>query len=80
MHLLVDLHVILVYGEIILKINRIRIKSNILVIPLDSSLINDTDFIGTSQVGIAVIVSVSINNTISTDPSHGAKPNEPSWT
>jgi hypothetical protein len=46
----------------------------------DSSLINDTNFIGTSQVGIAGIVSVSINNTISIDPSHGAKPNEPSWT
>jgi hypothetical protein len=46
----------------------------------NSSLINDTDFIGTSQAGIAGIVSVSINNTISIDPSHGAKLDEPSWT
>jgi hypothetical protein len=43
-------------------------------------LINDTDFIGTSQVGIVGIVSVSINNTTSIDPSHDAKPNKPSWT
>ena len=46
----------------------------------DSSLIYDTYFIGTSQTVIAGIVSLSINNTISIDPSHGAKPNEPSWT
>ncbi len=39
-----------------------------------------TDFIGTSQAGIDGIVSVSINNTISIDPSNGAKLNEPSWT
>ena len=39
-------------------------------------MINDTDFIGTSKVGIAGIVFVSINNTISIGPSHGAKPNE----
>jgi hypothetical protein len=43
-------------------------------------VINDTDFIGTSQAGIASIFFVSINNTISFDPSHGAKPNGPSWT
>jgi hypothetical protein len=43
-------------------------------------LINDTDFIVTSQADIVVIVFVSINNTISIDPFHGAKPNEPSWT
>ena len=43
-------------------------------------MINDTDFIGTSQVRIADIVSVCINNTISIDPSHGSKPNEPNWT
>ena len=43
-------------------------------------MINDTDFIGTNQVGIAGSVSVSISNTISIDPSQGAKPNEPSWT
>ncbi len=43
-------------------------------------MINDADFIGTSQVGIACIVFVSINNTISIDPSHGAKLIEPSWT
>jgi hypothetical protein len=49
------------------------------VITLDSSLINDTDFIGTTQVGIAGIVFVSISNTISIDPSHGAQINDPSW-
>ena len=43
-------------------------------------MIGDTDFIGTSQAGIADIVTVSINNTISIDPSHGAKLKEPSWT
>ena len=43
-------------------------------------MINDTDFIGTSQAGIVGIVSVSFNNTFFIDPSHGAKPNEPSWT
>ncbi len=43
-------------------------------------MINDTHFIGTGQVGFVGIVSVSINNTISIDPSHGAKLNEPSWT
>ena len=50
------------------------------MITLDSTLINDTDFIGTNQASIAGIVSVSINNTISIDPSHGAKLNEPIWT
>jgi hypothetical protein len=59
---------------------RSRINSNFHAITPDSSLINDTDFIGTSRTGIAGIVSVSINNTISIYPSHGAKPNEPSWT
>jgi hypothetical protein len=63
----------------ILKI-RSRINSNILAITPDSSLINGTNFIGISQAGIAGNVFVSINNTISIDPSHGAKPNEPSWT
>ncbi len=43
-------------------------------------LINDTYLIGASQAGIAGTVSVSINNTISIDPSHGAKFNKPSWT
>ena len=47
-----------------IKKNRSRINSNIPAITLDSSLINDTDFIGTSQAGIAGIVFVSINNTI----------------
>jgi hypothetical protein len=42
-------------------------------------LINNIDFIGTSEAGIVDIVSVSINNTISIDPSHGEKPNKPSW-
>jgi hypothetical protein len=54
---------------------RSRINSNIHAITQDSSLINYKDFIGTSQVGIVGIVSVSINNTICIDPSHGAKPN-----
>jgi hypothetical protein len=49
-------------------------------ITTDSSVINDTNFIGTSQAGIVGIVFVSINNTISIDPSRGAKPNEPNWT
>jgi hypothetical protein len=80
MHLVVDLRVILVYGEIIFKKIRSRINSNIPAITPDSSLINDTNFIGTSQASIASIVSVSINNTISIDPSHGAKLNKPSWT
>ena len=38
------------------------------------------DIIGTKQVGIAGIVSLSINNITSIDPLHGAKSNEPSWT
>jgi hypothetical protein len=50
------------------------------VITLDSILTNATDIIGTSQAGIACIVSISINNTISIDPSHGTKLNELSWT
>ncbi len=45
----------------------------------DSTLTNATDIIGTSQAGFAGIVSISINNKISIDPSHGAKLNEPSW-
>ncbi len=52
-----------------------RINKNIHAITIDSSLINDTDFIGTSMAGIASIVSISISNTISIDPSHSAKPN-----
>jgi hypothetical protein len=59
---------------------RSRINSNIHAITPDSYVIDYTHFIGTSQADIAGIVSVSINNTISIDPSHGAKPNEPSWT
>ena len=43
-------------------------------------MINDKDFIGTSQADIAGIVTLSIKNTISIDPSNGAKPNEPSCT
>jgi len=43
-------------------------------------LINDTDFIGTSQDGIASIESVSINNITSIDLSHGAKLHELGWT
>ncbi len=46
----------------------------------DSSLINDRDFIGTSQAGIASIVSISINKIIYIDPFYNAKSNEPSWT
>jgi hypothetical protein len=34
----------------------------------------------TSHASIVSIVFVSINNTISIDPSHGAKPNELNWT
>ncbi len=49
------------------------------MITSDSTLTNATDIVGTSQSGIAGIVSISINNTISIDPSHGAKLNEPSW-
>ena len=62
------------------KKKRSRINKDIPAITLDSSVINDTYFIGTSQAGIDGIVSASINKTISIDPSHGAKPNEPSWT
>jgi len=43
-------------------------------------VINDTDFIGTSQAGMVGPVFVSINNNISIDPSHGTKLNESSWT
>ena len=43
-------------------------------------MLNNTDFIETNHAGITRIVSVSINNSISIDPSHVAKPNEPSWT
>jgi hypothetical protein len=43
-------------------------------------LINDTDFIGTTHVGIGGIASLSTINTIAIYPSHGAKLNEPSWT
>ena len=60
--------------------NNSRINNNIPTITLDSSVINNTYFIGTSKVVIAGIVFVSINYTISIDSSHGAKPNEPSWT
>ena len=60
-----------IWRSIILK-NRSRIKKDILAITLYPSVINDTDFIGTSQAGIAGIVSISINNTISIDPYHGA--------
>jgi hypothetical protein len=56
---------------------RARINSIIPAITPDSSLINDTYFIGNSQASIDGIVFVSINNTISIDPSNGAKPNEP---
>jgi hypothetical protein len=38
------------------------------VITPASTLTNATDIIGTSQAGIAGIVFVSINNTISIDP------------
>ena len=79
MHSVVDLQVILVYGEKIYLKNHSRINSNIHAITLDSSLIKNTNFIGTSQAGIAGIVYVSINNTVSIDPAHGAKSNEPSW-
>ncbi len=46
----------------------------------DSTLTNATDIIGTSEPGIAGTVFLSINNTISIDPSHSAKLTEPSWT
>ncbi len=39
---------------------RSRINKNITAITIDSSVINDTNFIGTSQADIACIVSVSI--------------------
>ena len=58
--------------------NRSRINKDIPAITPDSFVI--TDYIRTSQAGIAGIVYVSINNTIYIDPSHGAKLNEPSWT
>ena len=50
---------------------RSRINSNIPTITPDLSFTNDTYFFGTSQDGIVGTVSVSINNTISIDPSHG---------
>ena len=82
MHLVVDLST--GYSRIWrnnIKSFRTRINSNIPVaITPDSSLINDTDFIGTSQVGIVGIGSLSINNTICIDSFHGVKPNEPMWT
>ena len=59
---------------------RSRINSNIHAITPNSFLINDTNFIGTNQASIAGIDYVSTNNTISNDPSHGAKLNVPSWT
>jgi hypothetical protein len=37
-----------------IKKNRLRKNSNILAITLDASLINDTDFIGTSQAVICI--------------------------
>ncbi len=43
---------------------RSQIISDIHVITPDSTLTNATDIIGTSQAGIARIVSISINNTI----------------
>ena len=61
------------------KKNRSRINKDIPAIIPDSFAFI-IDYIGTSQAGIAGIVFVSINNTISIDPSHGAKLNEPSWT
>jgi len=76
MHSVVDLQVILVYGEIMSK-NSSRINVNIPSINPDSSLINDRDFIiETSQAGIVGIVFVSISNTIYIYPSHAEKPNE----
>jgi hypothetical protein len=60
--------------------NRSRINNNIPAITPNSSLINDTYFIGTSGDDIVGIVSVSIDNKVSIDLSLGAKPNEPSWT
>ena len=47
---------------------RSRINKDIPAITPNSYVINDTNFIGTRQVGIAGIVSVSINNTIFVDP------------
>ena len=42
-------------------------------------MINDTNIIGTRQVGIDCIVSTYINIIFSIDPLNGAKLNEPSW-
>jgi hypothetical protein len=62
-----------------IKKHRSQINSNIIVITPNSSLINDTDIIGTSEASIADIVSLSINNTISIDPLNGSKLYEPIW-
>jgi hypothetical protein len=78
MHLVADLHAILIYREKIYQIKCSQINSNTPVTTPTSPLIIDIDIIGTSQVGIADIVSLSINNAISIDPLNGAKLNEPS--
>jgi hypothetical protein len=59
---------------------RSQINKDILAITPDSSVINDTDFIGVKLALLVLFLLVSINNTNSIDPSHGAKLNEPSWT
>jgi len=62
-----------------IKNYRSQINNNIPEIIPSSSLINDTDIIGTSRVDIANTVSLSINKTISIHPLSGAKLNEQSW-
>jgi len=62
-----------------LKNYRSQRKSYIFVIIPNSSLINDTNMIVTSRVGIASIVSLSIYNLISIYPLSGAKVNEQNW-
>jgi len=58
---------------------RSHININILVLTPNTSLTINAINIGTSQVGIAGIVFLTINNKISIDPLNGAKLNEPSW-
>ena len=58
----------------------LQITSNTrVIITSNLPLISDTNSFGASQAGIAGIVSLSINNTISIDPLNGAQLNEPSW-
>ena len=49
------------------------------MITSNSSLINDTYIIGTSQASIASVASSSINNAFSIHPLNGVKLNKLSW-